>query len=178
MNALKSLSLLAVMMLATPGAIALELFGVSLESTSRDELREAAKQAGLSLIREGGDDNWFDLYDSSTVLAGSSRFYLGFVKQNQQFAFAEYEFHGLNTRRMLGDLIRKYGAAEVRQGRFVSDRSYHWQQDGIRIDLFSDWHRYKTRLSYTHPANLAELLAERDAGSSAGEDEAAAISVF
>ena len=178
MNWLKSLSLLTAMMLATPVATALELFGVSLESSNRDELREAAKQAGLTLIREGGEDNWFDLYDSSTVLPGSSRFYLGFVKQNQGFAFAEYEFHGLNTGRMLGDLVRKYGAAEVREGRFVSDRSFHWQRDGIRIDLVSDWHLYKTRLIYTHPANLADLLAEKEAGPAADGDESAAISIF
>ncbi len=178
MQPVKFLILLALLLPASPGAIALELFGVSLESTNRDELREAAKQAGLALIREGGEDNWFDLYDSSTVLPGSKRFYLGFVKQDQRFAFAEYEFSGLKTNRMLGELTRKYGAAEVRRGRFVSDRSYHWQRDGIQIDLVSDWSQYKTRLSYTHPANLADLLKEKSTSSAAGEDGADAISIY
>ena len=34
---------------------------------NRDELRAAVKEAGVVLIREGGDDNEFDVYDSSAV---------------------------------------------------------------------------------------------------------------
>jgi len=33
---------------------ALELFGVDLQNSQRDELRRAAKKAGVKLIREGG----------------------------------------------------------------------------------------------------------------------------
>ena len=150
------------LMLAVP-ASALELFGVQLESTGRDELRAAAKNAGLVLIREGGEENWFDLYDSSTVLEGSRRLYLGFVKKDQSFAFAEYEFIGLRHKRILQDLKRKYGPAEVLSGRFVSDRRYRWILDGIRIELGGDWQNYRTRLIYTNPQNMATLFAERAA---------------
>ena len=143
---------------------ALELFGVDLESTTRDELRDAVKQSGVVLIREGGDDEWFDVYDSSSVLAGSSRLYLGFVKQSQQFAFAEYEFNGVNPAPVLRSLSGKYGAAKVSQGRYLSDKTYHWQFDGIEIRLSSDWQNYKTRLSYVNPANLASLQAEQAVG--------------
>ena len=166
--------ILLVIWLSLTPARALELFGVDLEATNRDELRDAAKAAGLVLIREGGEDNWYDVYDSSSVLEGSSRLYLGFVKQDQRFAFAEYEFHGLRPQRLLGNLTRKYGAAEVRGGQFVSDRSYHWRQGEIRIDLVRDWHNYKTRLMYVSPQNHAALMAERAAGvvqAEAGEEQ-------
>ena len=138
---------------------ALELFGIALETAKRDELRAAVKAAGLVPVREGGDDHWFDVYDSSAVLEGSTRFYLGFVKLNQGFAFAEYEFIGLDRKRLVRDLTLKYGAAEIRRGRFVSDQSHRWQRDGIRIELGSDWHNYKTRLIYILPQNMSKLLS-------------------
>ncbi len=147
----------------TPSATALELFGVVLESTNRDELREAAKNAGLELIREGGEDNWFDIYDSRTVLAGSVHFYLGFVKQDQRFAFAEYEFSGFRSQSLLPRLKRKYGDPVVEGGRYVSDATYRWRRDGIEIELSSDWSNYKTRLIYVNPVNMAALQAERAA---------------
>lgn len=141
--------------------VALELFGVSLESTNSSELRIAVKNAGVRLIREGGKDNWFDVYDSSSALAGSTRLYLGFVKQDQRFAFAEYEFESLNPALMLSKLTAKYGAAETHAGRFISDRKYRWQRDGIEIELASDWQNNRTRLSYINPVSLSALLAER-----------------
>jgi len=140
---------------------ALELFGVNLQSTNNTELRTAVKAAGVLLIREGGQDNWFDVYDSSKALAGSTRLYLGFVKQDQSFAFAEYEFNGLNPAQILTNLTAKYGAAESQAGSFISDRKYRWQRDGIEIELSSDWRQHKTRLSYVNPVKMSVLLAER-----------------
>ena len=49
-------------------ATALELFGVDLENTSRYELRSAVIQAGLLLISEAGEEEWYDIYDSSTIV--------------------------------------------------------------------------------------------------------------
>jgi hypothetical protein len=160
---LKRFASLLLMLGLSPAAPALELFGVNLETTNRDELRNAVRDAGVVLIREGGEANWFDAYDSATVLVGSSRLYLGFVKQDQRFAFAEYEFNGLNPQPILNSLTVKYGPAETRAGRFLSDRNYRWQRDGIEIELSSDWQNYKIRLSYINPANMADLLAEQSA---------------
>ena len=159
-------------------AAALELFGVTLESATRDELRAAVNRAGLVLVSEGGEDKWYDLYDSSEVLEGSSRFYLGFVKQDQRFAFAEYEFTGLEREQMLRDLTLKYGAAEVQGGRFISDRSYRWRREGIEIELTSDWQNYRTRLIYVMPANMADLLAERSSRVPQQEAEAEQVSLY
>jgi hypothetical protein len=159
-------------------ATALELFGVTLESTTRDELRAAGEQAGLVLIREGGEDNWFDLYDSAAVLDGSSRFYLGFLKQDQRLAFAEYEFRGFGRKRLLRDLKTKYGAAEVKVGRFFSDRSYFWQRDGVEIELSTDWQNYRTRLIYRVPANMSELIAEMSARNKPQKTEGEQVSLY
>lgn len=157
---------------------ALELFGVTLESATRDELRAAVTQAGLVLTSEGGEDRWYDLYDSSAALEGSSRFYLGFVKQDQRFAFAEYEFPGLQRKQLLRDLMLKYGAPEIQGGRFLSDRSYRWLRDGIEIELTGDWQNYKTRLIYLMPANMADLIAERSSRKPQQEPEAEQVSLY
>ncbi len=161
-----------------PGPLmALELFGVTLESTTRDELREAVKQAGIELVREGGEDQVFDVYDSSAVMPGSSHLFLGFEPDNQGFAFVEYEFIGLDTRRLLADLSGKYGDPEVDQGRFLSDHGYRWQRDGIQIHLRVDWSNYRTRLSYVDPAALAALRAGASVVAE-GEDPGTAVSLF
>ena len=163
MNALYGSTLALLLLALAPPAPGLELFGVALEARSRDQLGTAAEEAGLILLREGGEDVWFDVYDSSAVLAGSLHFYLGFTRQDQRLAFAEYEFTGLDTKPMLGRLKARYGAPEVRSGKFISDRSYRWQRDGVEIRLASDWQNYRTRLSYVVPANMTDLLAERAA---------------
>ncbi len=165
-------------LLATAGpATALELFGVDLEATDRDALRAAVKQAGVELIREGGDDAWFDVYDSASVLPGSRRLYLGFVKADARFAFAEYEFVGLDAKPMLAALSGKYGKPETRGGRYLTDRSYRWQRDGVVIELVADWHNYRLLLSYVLPQNLATLQMER-ATAAEPVEEAPPNSVF
>jgi hypothetical protein len=158
--------------------VALELFGVNLTSTNSSELRNAVKEAGVLLIREGGESNWFDVYDSSKALAGSTRLYLGFVKQDQSFAFAEYEFNSLNPGQLLSRLTAKYGTAEIREGRFISDRKYRWQRDGIEIELSSDWQSHKTRLSYVNPPRMSALLAERASYQSRLATDAPSFSIY
>ena len=69
---------------------ALELFGVNLESTSRDELSGAVTAAGVKLIRAGGEAEGFDVYDSSAVLAGSKRFYLGLDSVSDVFCVCRH----------------------------------------------------------------------------------------
>ncbi|MEM7563404.1 MAG: hypothetical protein AAF353_10195 [Pseudomonadota bacterium] len=142
-------------------AFALEFYGVALENTSRDELRAAVKQAGAVVLQEAGDEHWFDIYDSSAVVAGSSKLFLGFVREDQRFAFAEYEFPGLNASQFVAKLKDRYGDAEISHGRFVSDRRYQWEKDGIVIHLVNDWQNYKTRLSYIESENLARLQQEK-----------------
>lgn len=155
--------IIGALLTAAGPATALELFGVELETTDRDALRAAVKETGVELIREGGDEAWFDVYDSAAVLPGSRRLYLGFVKADARFAFAEYEFAGLDAEPMLAALSAKYGEPETRGGRYLTDRSYRWQRDGVVIELGADWHNYRLLLSYFLPQNLAALQRERAA---------------
>ena len=166
---------LAALLFPSP-VLALELYGIQLESASRDELRAAVKQAGALVIQEAGEADWFDVYDSSAIVEGSSKLFLGFVREDQRFAFAEYEFPGLNAAHLVNRLNARYGKADIRSGRYVSDRGYRWEKDGIQIQLENDWQNYKTRLSYIETENLARLIRERS--TPAPDDVEASVSFF
>ena len=87
---------------------AVDLFGVRLLNSSRDQLRTAVKNAGTTLISEAGEATFFDVYDSQAVLPGSQQLYLGFVKKDKRFAFAEYSFQGLQQPQMVQKLTNKF----------------------------------------------------------------------
>lgn len=140
---------------------AVELFGVKLLESSRDQLRNAVKKSGVELISESGDDSFFDVYASGDVLQGSRYLYLGFVKKDNRFAFAEYEFDGLQPQVMLEKLIEKYGKASKTTGQFITDQAFSWKSDGITIGLYTDWSAYKTRLTYHNPDTLNLLKLEQ-----------------
>ncbi len=141
---------------------AVELFGVDLNNTNRDELRAAVQESGATLISEGNDEQWFDAYDSSSILPGSHRLYLGFVRSSGAFSFAEYEFPGVTTARLLSRLEARYGTADqTEKGQFISDQRHIWNRDGLTIEIFSDWRNYRVLLSYRNETNLRQLQIER-----------------
>jgi hypothetical protein len=149
---------LAIVASLTYGA---ELLGVQLQSATLDQLRDAVKKSGALLIREGGENQWFDVYDSQNLLPGSTRMYLGYAKQSRQLAFVEYEFIGLQQPVMLSKLQIKYGNPKTQKGQYISDVRYRWRQDGIEIELAADWEKYRTRLSYINPLVLQDLKKEQ-----------------
>ncbi len=153
--------LICLLLLASP-VYAAQLFGIGLQDATRDELRAAVKNSGVELIREGGEQTFFDVYDSKTLLPGSVHLYLGFVKQDQAFAFAEYSFNGLRQPNLLQRLVAKYGPPQVKQGEFMSDQSHFWESGQISISLSYDWQNYQTRLTYYRPDKL-ELLRQEQA---------------
>ena len=146
-----------------PCVQAAELFGVGLASASKPQLTSALKTAGVKPLSKATDDPFYDAYQGNSVIHGAARLYLGFVKQSQRFAFAEYEFNGFKHPQMLQRLNQKYGKADQISGKFISDRSYSWLSDGIRVTFYQDWRAYKTRLIYIHPESLQQLKAERQA---------------
>ncbi len=148
------------LLLALP-AHAAQLFGVSLQDANRDQLRSAVKNSGVELISEAGDQAFFDVYDSKNLLPGSVHLYLGFVKQDQTFAFAEYAFNGLRQPQLLQRLSEKYGKPRVKQGKYLSDQSHIWQSGEISISLSHDWQNYQTRLTYARPDKLELLRREQ-----------------
>lgn len=143
-----------------PAVHAFQLWGVDVTNSGRDQVRQAVKNVGVILISEAGQDQFFDSYDSSSVLEGSSRLYLGFVKENRHFAFAEYEFPGVQQAAMLQRLVEKYGPFQRKPGKFLSDSVLNWELSGVRITLQMDWENYRTQLIYAVPQALDQLRAE------------------
>jgi len=154
--------LLLSLLLCFPSAVAaLELFGLDLASAQRDALRQAVRQAGAELIREAGADEFFDAYRSEQLLSDSRRLYLGFVKADGAFAFAEYEFPMLRNPRMLRKLNDRYGPPERIAGKYLTDTVYRWRQPPLEITLWQDWPAHALRLTYARPDRLQQLKAER-----------------
>ncbi|MCP4076259.1 MAG: hypothetical protein GY744_08740 [Gammaproteobacteria bacterium] len=157
---MKLLSLLFFCCTYTP-AFAVELFGVDLNGTTRDELRLAIENAGVKLVQYAGKGTFYDVYKGDTVLHKANQLYLGFVKKDKKFAFAEYEFSGFKHPVLLNKLNKKYGKASPIKGKFISDQSYSWVSKGIQITFYQDWNSYKTRLTYFNPETLKQLRNEQ-----------------
>lgn len=153
--------ILFLLLWGTTSAYAAELFGIGLLNATQNKLRKAVKKAGATLIKNAEKDTFFDRYSSEGLLQGSSKLYLGFVKKDRKFAFAEYEFDGLLQPRMLQKLTAKYGKGRASKGKFLSDKTYTWQSAGITIELSPDWQSYQTRLTYYNPAALQRLREEQ-----------------
>jgi hypothetical protein len=143
-----------------PAHAATMLFGVDFHQATRDEMRTAVRNSGAKLIKEAGSDGFYDEYGSNTLLPGSSKLYLGYVKKDNRLAFVEYQFEGFHHPQMIQKLTQKYGKPETHKGKFQSDSRYQWLSDGVKILMYQDWAAYKTRLLYFLPQNLSELRLE------------------
>lgn len=150
-------SLFIFCLLFAPCGIAAELFGVQLPSATLDQLRTAVKQSGATLIRESGEGQPYDIYNSKALLAESSRLYLGYTGEDRRFAFVEYEFIGLQQSGMIQKLNARYGQPEIQKGQYISDRSYQWVVNGIQISLQGDWQNYRTRLIYADSVAVTKM---------------------
>ncbi len=137
--------------------LAAKLFGVELITATKTTLRQAARRAGARLKVEAGEFEFHDEYFSADILKGSDKLFLGFSKENEKFAFAEYEFKGFNHEKMLRKLVAKYGQPIKIKKVFISDTIYRWNINGIQVSYYKDWRHYKTRVTYIVPNLLAEL---------------------
>jgi hypothetical protein len=134
-NMLKKIPLILVLIVIARGAAASELFGLQIRSATPDKFRAAVKQAGASIIQKSDESGPYDIFDSRELLPGSSRLYIGYAGDNQQTAFVEYKFVGLQQKVVLQLLSRKYGSPVVRKAKLISDRSYYWEVNGIQVSL-------------------------------------------
>lgn len=154
-----SFSLFFVIFSSAPQAV--KLFGVDLATATKTNLSQAAKNAGARLKSEAGELEFYDEYSSANILKGSDKLFFGFSKKTEKFAFAEYEFKGLNHEEMLQKLSSKYGKPKLIKQIFVSDGIYRWQVAGVEISYYKDWQQYKTRVTYIVPELLAQLKIEQ-----------------
>ncbi|MCP4430902.1 MAG: hypothetical protein GY806_07990 [Gammaproteobacteria bacterium] len=154
---MNKVSLFLIMLIVIQGVSAAELFGLQLKTSTLDQLRTAVKNAGATIIFESDEHRPYDVFDSKKILPGSSRLYIGHVGENRQTAFVEYEFPGLRQAGILEMLSSKYGNPAVRKGKFLSDKHYFWELNGVRITLWKDWENYRTLLSYALPEVMSDL---------------------
>ncbi len=141
---------------------ALDLFATNINNTDRVAFREVIRNTGANVIREAGEDNWFDVYDLSASFKQSKRFFVGYDKTSGRFAFAEHQLSYDYFSTMFLRLKAKYGEAKKTFGQFESDLKYSWVVDGITIELQQQWAKNHTRLSYIHPQNLQALQQAYD----------------
>lgn len=156
---MRTLPPLLLCLLFTTPALAVELFGVPLANANKGSLGIAARAAGATLL-DTGKPEVYELFDSSAVLSGSQRLYLGFDVQDNRFAFAEYHIAPLLHRHMLSKLKRKYGEPKVDKGRFISDQLYHWEKSGISINYQRQWGCRCSELRYTLAAKSTEIMKQ------------------
>ena len=143
--------------LLSHSVLALELFGVTVNNINREQLREAIRNTGAEVIREAGDDNWYDIYNMAVNFKQSKQLLVGYEKINGNLAFIEYHLPYQNLSSMLKRLQLKYGKETQEYGRFESDTRFVWNVDGIRIELSQNWEKNIGQLIYSQPASL-EIL--------------------
>lgn len=151
------LILIFFLLLTSHSVFAFELFGVAVNNINRQQLRDAIRKAGAEVIREAGDDNWYDVYDISATFKQSKNLYVAYDKASGNFAFAEYHLPYAYFNTMLNRLKRKYGKPTVRYGVFESDARYAWNVDAIDIVLQQDWGKNISRLVYSQKQNLTRV---------------------
>ncbi|MDH5517925.1 MAG: hypothetical protein OEY36_08950 [Gammaproteobacteria bacterium] len=149
--------LLVIVLLLPAPLMAFELFGVNINQINRVDLRLAIRDSGAEVVREAGDDNWYDVYDMTSNFKQSKFLFVAYEKTTATFAFAEYHLPYDYFRSMLLRLTLKYGKPRVRYGNFESENRHYWTVDGIKIEITQNWNKNLTRLIYTQPEKLLPL---------------------
>jgi len=150
------------------------IFGEALNCTSKTNLRNALKNGGLVATRE---DNgyWYDIYDSTAALEGSSKLSVAYIKG--EFAKAYYQFNSsMDTGKVVEvrDMVAsKYGKPTSSSGNpSLGEVTYTWKlKDGIKVEVTRGWPDTTVYLNYIHPANFAAMEAEQERQKQVAETE-------
>lgn len=150
------------------------LFGEALNCIDKEALRNASKQAGAKVTRE---DNgyWYDLYDSSELLEGTSELSIAYM--NGKFAEAYYKYDSFVDRHKVLEVrdlvVSKYGKPASSEGNpSLGPVTYTWKlKDGIKVVVERAWPDTTVYLKYIHPANYAAMQAEIKRQANAEEND-------
>jgi len=152
-----------------------ELFGVLLKCANRNQLMTAVKKAGATVKLED-KTKWGDSYNSSDILKGSSVLNIAYTVDDR-FAFAEYIFpSNLDAGQIVqirNFIANKYGKPNNVNGNVsLGEASFEWLlEDGIILKVSRDWPDTTTYLSFSHPENYKEMMAELRKQQKKREDE-------
>ncbi|MDD4911578.1 MAG: tetratricopeptide repeat protein [Sideroxydans sp.] len=150
------------------------LFNEAVMCTNKDTLRAAIQEGGAVVERED-DGYWYDIYDSSEILEGTSKLSVSYIKDKFARAFYEYDAD-MDTAKVVEvrDMVAsKYGKPATSSGNpAVGEVRYTWKlKDGIQLEVNRGWPDTTVYLTYTHPANFAALEAEQERQKHAAEVE-------
>lgn len=149
------------------------LFGEALNCTDKTAMRLAVKQAGAHVTRED-DGYWYDLYDSSSLLDGTSELAIAYI--GEKFAKAYYKFDAMvdasKVVAVRNMVVSKYGKPATSEGNpSLGPVSYTWKlKDGIRLVVKRGWPDTTVYLEYIHLANYAAMEAEQERQKRVEED--------
>jgi hypothetical protein len=124
-----------------------------------------AKNAGAKATRED-NSYWYDSYDSSSLLEGSSELLIGYEIEHGKFARAQYKFDAIvNAGKVMevrDMVVGKYGKPSGKSGNpSVGEVKYTWKlKDGIQVEVSRGWPDTTVYLAYIHPANFAKMERE------------------
>ena len=135
----------------------LELFGMKLKGSDRQQLRAALAKGGLRPIRVN-DNYWVDTYNAKGALEGASSFAAGYVQRSNVFAFGQYQFDafmdtGLVTR-VATMVAHKYGPPSSKVGNDgLGEVTYTWNlPEKMVIRVLRGWPESTTYLKFVDPA--------------------------
>jgi hypothetical protein len=146
----------------------IELFGVSLKNTTRDQLRTVLKSNGLQAVRED-KQYWVDTYNASGVLEGASEFLIGYVSATDKFAYAQYKFPAFMNEQMVAKVINmvatKYGKPSSMSGNIsLGPVTAKWQMSqAMSIEVSRGWPDTTTYLKFIDLSAYKVLQAESEA---------------
>jgi len=145
----------------------IEMYGVRLNSATREPMRRALHAHGVKAVREDGRVLGGCLR-CQRLMPGASQFYVGYTAASQQLAFAEYAFHSFmdssHTQKIVSRVTAKYGppyetAGQLAMGAYTA----RWRMsDGMQIQVVREWPETSTYLKFINPAVDLEMKAELD----------------
>jgi uncharacterized protein len=150
------------------------LFGEALICADQTSLRRSVKLAGGVPTQED-DRHWFDNYDSSKLLEGTTELSIGYI--DGKFAKATYRYNSRMDPHKIVDVrsmvISKYGIPKSSEGNpSVGKVSYTWDlKDGIRVQVNRNWPDATVFLAYYHVENSAAMDAEMERQRNAADAE-------
>lgn len=142
----------------------IQLFGLALNSVSREAMREALRATKVKVVREV-DAYPYDLYDPSEWKKSATEMTLGYTIKEQLFSVAEITFRSNNDTeqvRLVAEEIRKeLGPWQRVLGRRAEGPvEFEWQRGDIKILVHRGWPDTTTYIVYEFSSRLDQMQAE------------------
>lgn len=148
------------------------LYGVHLDGGTRAAMRSALKASGLPAVRED-DRFWFDRYDSSTALSGSTELAVGYTDAGL-LAVAQYVIPDTRSAprfREAAEMVRgKYGPPDSSLGSpGLGAAEHRWTVGNVVVRVQQGWPDATTYITYEVPSAKKRMDDEMAAADRPGK---------